>query len=108
MTGAIQAAGARTHGEGDVVTDAQALMRAARLIEYRGFTKGIPSDGAGRLCAIGALNLVTSGDAWDGRGWAIADHVWGASALLVQFNNRPETTQDEVIALLESGAYSVS
>lgn len=95
----------------------QILLNAADLIERRGHTKNVRQDAAGRICLHGAIGLAITGDAlWmepaeftvterlhDFRpdvgtfsyyGWEVA-----------KWNNMPERTAEEVIALLRGAAY---
>lgn len=88
--------------------------KAADLIEERGHAKGILETFDGKLCLLGALNMAAWGSA--------RHHSGGYQALRyveqfipgnndrwrryngVDWNNQPERTQEEVVAVLRAAA----
>lgn len=88
-------------------TPEQILREAARLVE-RGWVQGLFFDryrGQDCYCALGALAVATSGDAYgrcDKGAERCLEEVVGPSVAL--FNDDPRTTQRDVIAALEIAA----
>ncbi len=106
------------------------LEKAADLIQEKGLAKRVLEDHRGAMCFRGALNAAVNGGPrdWMGSGVeaTIADQLTAAIAvtpmvlersaqyrvpgsthpmdLAVDFTNHPDTTQEEVIALLRKTA----
>lgn len=89
------------------MTNQEIAAKAADLIESRGHAKGALIDHRGRLCLLGALNMAASGSP--------RHCVRGRNALCyvenyiddwsgIDWNNRPERTPEEVIAVLRAAA----
>jgi hypothetical protein len=95
------------------------LRQAVEVLRARGHCKNVLRDEEGRVCLVGALCAVTGyrHATWMDFGPAVRavvreqfpdrvspeshpDLFWEA----VQFNNHPDTTADEVIAVLEKAA----
>lgn len=70
------------------------LLKAADVIEKRGWIKGTLEGSAGRVCAIGAINLVESGVVDAGR-MALRDSV-AISKLGCYLNNEVDIWNDVV------------
>lgn len=94
---------------------ADILLRAADVIEERGHTKGVLQDREGRVCAFGALNVVVYGSAdhsylqssRDEAAHAVTRHLGLGSGYLgplVNWNNAPERTQQEVVDAFRGAA----
>ncbi len=86
-------------------TDAEIYARAADAIRDHGHSKGLLRDNGGAMCVFGALNYVVAGDAYKCDGYRLLAPL---SDLIDQgvvgWNNRPETTKRQVIALLRKAA----
>lgn len=94
-------------------TSAEHLRAAAELIRVRGLCKNVMFDDEGRHCAVGALFETTIGLEWQDEllpflNSTAAEMFPGqfefGHADLVQFNNHPDTTAEDVIFVLEKAA----
>jgi len=92
---------------------ANMLRAAAELLREKGHCKNKLSDEDGRHCLMGALSAVMdvtefSGAAWDSILFTVReqfpDRTTGSGFDPVDFNNDPDTTGDEVAAVLEKAA----
>ncbi len=89
----------------------KALRDAAELIRTRGHCKGDYTDASGALCLVGAIRVVTGcGLAYESAasGECIALTLRVAQTIpdVLDFNDAPERTAEEVISALESAARS--
>lgn len=88
------------------------LIDAAYVIRERGHCKRALENRAGQVCIAGSINVAVSGNARShAMGWPIG--LWSAvvaasNADPVGWNNAPETTEQDVIAALERGAFGLA
>jgi hypothetical protein len=96
-----------------MIAGANELRAAAELIRTGGLCKHMLSDDEGRHCAVGALFAGTVGRDLIGAVLptldAVASEMFPGQfehevASLVQFNNHPDTTAEDVISVLEKAA----
>lgn len=83
----------------------QVLLDAADYIEKHGWCQGNYCDPLGRVCALGALNIVSCGIPNHTEGIAINAAIrlmWNLR--ITQWNDHPERTKEEVIAALRKVA----
>jgi len=94
--------------------DRQMLWDAANLIEERGHAKGALVRVDGSMCALGALNCAATGDPLDhqqrhdvsGFMVAFSSLTKRVGGDIVEWNNAPERTKEEVVSELRSAALS--
>jgi hypothetical protein len=82
---------------------ADRLRAAADLLATNGWIQGQPSDEHDRYCMVGAVNVVTDdADVYQDAIRVIHEHLdnWG----IAQWNDQPERTAEEVIAVLRETA----
>jgi hypothetical protein len=89
------------------LTNQEIAAKAADLIEQRGHAKGALYDHRGRLCLLGALNMAVSGLPRHNHGGTramryVEQFIGDQDA--VRWNNAPERTPEEVIAVLRRAA----
>lgn len=84
---------------------------AADAIEKYGHTKNAMVDHRGRMCLYGALNFVMHGDALAYDAGDVAHikllelrRIGGVGGNPISWNNMPERTQAEVVAVLRKAA----
>lgn len=99
---------------------ARDLALGADEMRARGFCKGIEQDGGGRVCAMGAVNIAIDGNPWPYGGESkgelkrmrrnrAAEATYplipeGFLSHPIEFNNAPETRQQDVEDLLDDAA----
>lgn len=94
------------------LTDVQkVLLGAAQVIRERGWCQKALVDGGGRLCVMGAILAVDTGDPegdWGDVSNAAMDRLYGYldKQPPMIWNNAPERTAEEVIHALEAAAFS--
>jgi hypothetical protein len=82
---------------------AQKLREAADLLAANGWIQEAPSDEHDRYCMVGAVNVVTDdADVYEDATEAILYHIGVLS--IVQWNDEPGRTAEEVIAVLRETA----
>lgn len=86
------------------------LRNAKRELLRRGWTQGILESGDGRVCAVGAINRATDSCKMDARTHAVqqqltvyldADCFKTELVPLAAFNDRPDTTMQDVVNLFD-------
>ena len=96
-------------GESTPVLDdaSRLLLRAAALIEERGWCQGAYFSGE-RLCAMGALHMASGGrigDAFTAVGSVAIERLWKKLPTVIpDWNDRPGRTKEEVVAKLRAVA----
>ena len=98
------------------MTYSDILRSAADLIRTGGLTKNQLEDGTGAHCAVGAILARGSIGCWSELD-RLADEMypdrarpegsWLAVPSLVNFNNHPDTTAEDVITVLEKAAIAL-
>ena len=102
------------HTPADLDEPARLLLRAAALLEERGWCQNIQEDGQGRMCALGAINNAEGAGATN-RGLPFTKAGREANARLCKavgtdffgpamWNNHPQRTQAEVVSKLRAVA----
>lgn len=92
-----------------MTTTADVLRKAAEVIERDGWTRGVGTDESGAHCTIGALS-VAAAETYTTWGLAFRAIYNGlraqgvASPGIVEFNDAPDRTAEEVTALLRFAA----
>lgn len=88
------------------------LLAACDVLDKRGWCQGLIQNGDGNVCALGALALVCTGDAFD---WMDEDFLTARSALMEHlpcgsvsvWNNRPGRTAEDVKELFAKTAADI-
>lgn len=82
---------------------ARVLRKAARLVLNQGLARGVYCNIAFELCALGAIRLAEVGSAW---GCSQTERVIGCldGGNVAYFNDRDDTSADDVASLLMSEA----
>lgn len=88
---------------------ARDLENAATLLREMGWCQGSMTNGAGCHCAMGALAVICEGEwtpRWDEAREALYRQFGGRHAIpsLVEWNDTPGRTAEEVISALEAAA----
>lgn len=91
------------HRKGEKMSD-QVLLKAAELIEERGWCQFTSEDAEGHICLRQAINIAAM------PGFYACDAVFrlgrflGTNLIAAQFNDTPGRTKEEVIAALRAAA----
>lgn len=94
----------------DPISVPEVLTRAADLLEEKGWCQHYPVDMEGRMCAVGAIRAASEGQEQGYFASRVAVKAQQAvekaigGDFISRWNDRPERTKDEVIALFRTVA----
>lgn len=95
------------------MTTCELRLKAAEVIETRGWCQGAHSNSRGQVCALGALAAVVGRDPYDDpltdeeaaalRAMGFKSHYGPELEPIWKWNDAPDRTKEEVIAKLREG-----
>ena len=83
-----------------------ALLKAAELIEQRGWCQDFLENSRGQVCALGAMDMLEHSMEFDWMRSLMALEIEIGSASIADWNDNPSRTQAEVLAAFRAAANS--
>ena len=83
-----------------------ALLKAAEIIEQRGWCQGLLESSSGQVCALGAMDMLEHSMEFDWMRSLMALEIEIGSASIADWNDNPSRTQAEVLAAFRAAANS--